>query len=297
METTTKTMITVETKVNVPVEKVWNYWNDPKHIIHWTHASDDWYTPWAENDLRVGGKLTARMEARDGSFGFDFGGVYDEVKSNRQIAYTMEDGRKVKVTFESDGNSTAVTETFDAETQNSTELQRQGWQAILNTFKTYAEETENDQVMHFTTTIGAKPEKVYQIMLGEKTYTEWTAEFNPTSRFKGSWEKGAKIVFVGTDQDGVEGGMVSRIKENIPNRFVSIEHLGILQNGEENTTGPEVESWAGALENYSFAEKNGNTILIVDLKTQQKLDANYKSYFLETWPKALDKLKAICEEN
>ena len=132
--------ITVETTVQAPVGKVWEYWTEPTHMTKWNFASDDWHSPFAENDLREGGKFTSRMEAKDGSFGFDFGGVYDEVKLHKVIAYTMEDGRKVKVTFNGQGNQTEVIETFDAETSNSVELQQQGWQAILDHFKKYAEQ-------------------------------------------------------------------------------------------------------------------------------------------------------------
>jgi hypothetical protein len=128
-------------------------------------------------------------------------------------------------------------------------------------------------------------------MLDGKHYREWTSAFNPSSRFQGSWEKGAKILFLGADEEGNSGGMVSRIKENIPNKFVSIEHLGMVQNEKEITSGQEIESWAGALENYTFSENNGVTLLSVDTDTNQQ----YKDYFAETWPKALHKLKAICE--
>lgn len=132
-------MITVENTVNAPVEKVWKFWSGPEHITKWNNASDDWHTPWAKNDLRTGGQFSCRMEAKDGSFGFEFGGTYDEVKTNELIAYTMGDGRKVKVIFTSQGNATKVTETFEAETENSVELQRGGWQAILDNFKKYTE--------------------------------------------------------------------------------------------------------------------------------------------------------------
>jgi uncharacterized protein YndB with AHSA1/START domain len=131
--------ITIETKVHAPVEKVWKYWNEPAHITQWCSATPEWHTPRAENDLRTGGKFSSRMEAKDGSMGFDFGGVYDEVQDNRYIAYTMGDGRKVHVYFSSDGNSTAVKETFEAEDMNPLEMQRGGWQAILNNFKKYTE--------------------------------------------------------------------------------------------------------------------------------------------------------------
>jgi uncharacterized protein YndB with AHSA1/START domain len=136
---TTKTLITVEATINAPVEKVWKYWAGPEHIMKWCNASDDWHAPKAENDLRTGGKFSTRMEAKDGSFGFDFGGVYDEVKPNELIAYTMGDGRTVKVIFKGEGNTTKVIETFEAETQNPVEMQQGGWQAILDNFKKYTE--------------------------------------------------------------------------------------------------------------------------------------------------------------
>ena len=139
METANKTKVTIETTVNAPVEKVWKYWNTPEHIMKWNSASEDWHTPKSENDLRVGGSFSARMEAKDGSFGFDFGGVYDDVQENKYIAYTLGDGRKVNVTFESNGAQTRVVETFDAETENSVDMQRTGWQAILDNFKKYTE--------------------------------------------------------------------------------------------------------------------------------------------------------------
>ncbi|HRA60684.1 MAG TPA: SRPBCC family protein [Bacteroidia bacterium] len=125
--------------VNAPIEKVWKLWTSPEHITKWNNASDDWHTPSATNDLRVGGKFTSRMEARDGSMGFDFWGVYDEVKENELIAYTLGDNRKVKVIFSQQEGSTKVVETFEPETMNTHELQRGGWQAILNSFKKYAE--------------------------------------------------------------------------------------------------------------------------------------------------------------
>ncbi len=139
METTTNTVITVEATVNAPVEKVWDVYTNPKHITQWNHASDDWHSPSAENDLRPGGTFSYRMEAKDGSFGFDFGGVYDEVKPNELLSYTIGDGRIVKNVFAKDGDTTKVTVTFEAENQNPVEMQRGGWQAILDNFKKYAE--------------------------------------------------------------------------------------------------------------------------------------------------------------
>jgi uncharacterized protein YndB with AHSA1/START domain len=133
------TKITVEATVNVPIAKVWDYWTMPEHIKKWNNASDDWHTTHAENDLQVGGKFLSRMEAKDGSFGFDFEGIYDVIEKHKTIAYSLEDGRKVKTTFKSEGNTTNINTIFDAETENPVELQQGGWQAILNNFKKYTE--------------------------------------------------------------------------------------------------------------------------------------------------------------
>lgn len=139
MTTAEKTLITIEATVNAPVEKVWQYWNTPEHITQWNQASDDWHCPWSKNDVREGGIFSTRMEAKDGSMGFEFGGVYDLVKPNERIDYTIGDGRKVQTTFTPQGQSTKVVTQFEAEKMNPVELQRGGWQAILNSFKNYAE--------------------------------------------------------------------------------------------------------------------------------------------------------------
>lgn len=131
--------ITIESTINAPVEKVWKLWTEPEHIQQWCNASDDWHAPHAENDVRTGGQFLTRMEAKDGSFGFDFGGVYDEVVTNERLAYTMSDDRKVNITFSKEGDGTKVVETFDPEMQNPLDMQQAGWQSILDNFKRYAE--------------------------------------------------------------------------------------------------------------------------------------------------------------
>ncbi len=134
-----KPVITIETIVIRDMNRVWTCWTEPRHIMQWNNASEDWHTPSAENDLRVSGTFTYKMAAKDGSFSFDFGGVYDEVQYGKRIAYTLGDGRKVRIDFmESDGG-VKVIETFEAEETNSLEMQRDGWQAILDHFKHYAE--------------------------------------------------------------------------------------------------------------------------------------------------------------
>ncbi len=131
--------ITVQATISADTKKVWDYYTNPKHITKWNFASDDWHCPRATNDLRVGGKYTARMEAKDGSFGFDFEAVYDEIIHEKRFSYTMPDGRHVNVTFNKLGNKTEVIVIFDAERENPEEMQRNGWQAILDNFRKYAE--------------------------------------------------------------------------------------------------------------------------------------------------------------
>lgn len=131
--------ITIQAEVSAPVEKVWEYWISPEHITNWNKASDDWHSPAAENDLRDGGIFLIRMEARDGSAGFDFKGKYTKVNPLSEIAYEIEDGRKVRVLFDEKGSHTRVTEIFEPENENSLELQRAGWQSILDNFKQYTE--------------------------------------------------------------------------------------------------------------------------------------------------------------
>ncbi len=132
-------MLTVSTTVNGSLENVWNHFISPEHIIHWCFASEDWCAPWAKNDLRVGGKFATRMEAKDGSFGFDLEGIYTEVTPNKGYTYELSDGRKVIVTFEESDGSVTIQEDFDAETENNPEKQKQGWQNILDNFKQYSE--------------------------------------------------------------------------------------------------------------------------------------------------------------
>jgi uncharacterized protein YndB with AHSA1/START domain len=139
MEADKKPNITVEVVVAVPRAKAWKTWTTPEDILQWNHASDDWHSTHAENDLKAGGSFLYRMEAKDGSFGFDFYGTYDNIITEQLIEITLGDERKVQVHFHEDGANTKITETFEAESENPLELQQFGWQAILNNFKKVAE--------------------------------------------------------------------------------------------------------------------------------------------------------------
>lgn len=131
--------ITIQTVIDSPLEKVWNFWVDPKHITQWAFASNDWEAPYAENHLEVGLTFKTTMAAKDGSRSFDFSGTYTDIQPKKLIEYDMEDGRHVKVVFETLTEGTKVIQTFDPETENSRELQKNGWQAILDNFKKHVE--------------------------------------------------------------------------------------------------------------------------------------------------------------
>ena len=131
--------ITVQTNIQVPIEKAWEFWSGPEHITQWNFATEEWHCPKAENDLKPGGRFVWRMEAKDGSMGFDYSGTYVKVIPNELIEKKLDDDRMVRINFKSQDNSTLITETFEAENQNPIELQRNGWQAILDNFKRYAE--------------------------------------------------------------------------------------------------------------------------------------------------------------
>lgn len=133
--------ITIESIINAPIKKVWECWTNPEHITKWNQASDDWHCPFAENDIRTNGKFKSTMASKDGKISFDFEGIYDNVIKYKHIAYSLADGRKVTVDFIEDGNLTKVIETFNPENVNSEEMQKAGWQMILDNFKKHTETT------------------------------------------------------------------------------------------------------------------------------------------------------------
>jgi uncharacterized protein YndB with AHSA1/START domain len=292
METLQKINITVDTTVNAPIEIVWDLFTEPRHIVHWYSPSGDWHTPRAESDTRAGGKFLFRMEAKNGSEGFDFTGKYIRVEPPNHLEILLDDDRKVKVDFFTELGKTRITETFETENSHSAEQQHDGWQAILDNFRKYVEKYGEFEILHFEVNINCNAEKVFKTITDPGTFREWTTEFNPSSHYEGSWEKGSRIKFLGTNQNGVTEGMISRIREIIPNKFISIEHIGIVQNDTEIIRSENI-GWKDLLENYNLTETDGKTLLSVDVDS----DKDFRAYFMETWPKALEKLKSICERS
>ena len=139
-----KNPVEVRCRIDLPIEIVWKIWTLPEHIVRWNHASDDWHTTHAENNLIINGKFSYRMESKDGEFGFDFSGTYTRIEANKRIECILDDGRLMAISFTEKGNKTFITEEFEPEDENSVELQQFGWQAILNNFKKYSEKIYND---------------------------------------------------------------------------------------------------------------------------------------------------------
>ena len=149
------------------------------------------------------------------------------------------------------------------------------------------------ETIRFAIQINAPVQKVWQVMLDHPTYEEWAGEFNAGSTYVGNWDKGSAIRFIALNDEGKEEGMLSRIKENKGSQYISIEHYGVILNGIEDTSSEEVRNWAPSLENYTFSEQDGKTNLAVDMEVTEE----YKSMFEEMWPRALNKLKEICERS
>lgn len=284
-------VVTVSTTINAPLQKVWDLFTGPMHILHWNNASDDWQTSYAESDFRPGGAFLSRMEARDGSEGFDFSGSFTEIIPGNSIGYTLDDGRRVDILFRETAGRTLVMESFETEDINSAGLQREGWQSIIDNFRKYVEGYGLMEMHHFEITINNTPENIFRIMLDDEGYRKWTTPFNPQSHFTGSWEKGERILFLGTDSDGKSGGMLCRIRENIPGKFLSIESLREVIDGKEVAGGGKTSPWHGALENYTLKPEGSKTMLCVDTD----VPADFRSYVMEAWPKALEKLRELCE--
>lgn len=279
--------ITIKTSVNAPIDIVWKHLTDPSSITKWNAASADWHTTEASSDLRTGGKLSCRMEAKDGSAGFDFNATYSRITPPTELHYTLDDGRSVSTTLSHEGGSTLITQTFDPESENPIEMQRQGWQAILNNFKLFVEQQPTNVKLNFSEIINAPASEVYDIMLSKFGYRQWASVFNPSSRYEGSWDKGSEIKFLGTNEEGTDEGMKGIITENIPGRHVSIQYTGYVGMVGVHDN----EGWKDTVETYHFKQKNGDTVLSVELI----MPAEYADYFVKTYPKALKTLKDLIE--
>jgi hypothetical protein len=147
------------------------------------------------------------------------------------------------------------------------------------------------QRLHFSIDINAPREKVWNTMLEDQTYREWTSAFTPGSYYEGDWSEGSKITFLGPDESGKLGGMVARVTESRPHERIAVEHYGVVQDGVEDTSSAAAKGWAGAQEAYTFRQNNGSTEVLVEVDTADE----FKDMFNDMWPRALQKLKQISE--
>ncbi|NMM47353.1 SRPBCC family protein [Marinigracilibium pacificum] len=276
------TKIKVSTKINSPINIVWNVFTDANHITQWNFASEDWFCPIATNPLEVNKEFSWRMEAIDGSMGFDFNGTYQNIDVNKLIEYKIEDGRKVSISFLSDGETTEIIEVFEPESTNPLELQQQGWQAILNNLKRYAESQNNLKRQFYDIEINSNPETVYKALLNKETYGKWASVFSPGADYEGNWETGSLITFTGTDNDGKQSQMHSKVIKSIPDRLIILEHQGMSNDDS---------SWNGAKEIYTLIDRKGSTFLRVAMDTTP----DYIEFFSKKWPKALKEIKSLSE--
>ncbi len=283
---------TVRTEISAPIHVVWNLWILPYHIKKWNSAHESWHTPSATNNFYVGGRFSYTMASVDGKHSFDFAGTYTKITEYKTIEHVLDDERSVRIDFENIDGKTVVTETFELETTNDPDMQVMGWQAILNHFQQYTEALL-PELLQYERRLSATPEKLFTTIISKPSYEAWTSVFNPTSRFEGSWDEGSTILFLGTDASGNLGGMVAKIKEVIANAFISIFHLKEWKEGDtidKDYVIPDTES----LENYQLLPVENGTLLVVDMIGDF---SQYKNYFDETWPKALEKLDQISTQH
>lgn len=244
-------MITVKTTVDASPETTWALYTNPVHVRQWNNASEDWITPIAENDLRKGGKLKYRMEAKDGSTGFDFEGTFDKVEPFEALDYTIADGRHVMVRFQPSGKYTTVQVSFEAESVHSRELQEQGWQAILVNFRRFVSYTNEFKPIQFAIKIQSPKQHVWTQMTAPDTYREWAGAAWPGSYFEGKWIEGSTISFFDKNRSGTKSILVL----HRPFDVSIAEHVACYDNGAEVADSDQARSWVGSKECYYFKEQ------------------------------------------
>ncbi|MCH7409433.1 SRPBCC domain-containing protein [Belliella sp. DSM 111904] len=289
-----KNPIEVRTAIKSNLEQVWNAWIDPKHIVNWNFASDTWHCPAAQLELKKGGRFTYTMAAKDGSMAFDFSGVFEQVQEMKILTFKLDDGRAVEVEFQQDGEEVLLIERFEPEQLNDVDLQKSGWQAIVDNFRIYVQGLSEDEKVEISieTQIDAPKSTVFEVMLADKTYREWVSAFHPGSYFIGSWDKvGGELLFVGPNEQGEDSGMIAEVLEYAYGEKVTLIYTGLFSKGKRIFEGKAVDTWKGGKESYALIEMNGITHLTV----KSEIPSAYAASFEQSWEQALDILKRLCE--
>jgi uncharacterized protein YndB with AHSA1/START domain len=282
--------ISISQNIKASPSQVFESYLNPKDNQRWQNAGGGWSTGFVNIDAQNGGRFEAEFKAADGVNDFVFGGTFDQIIPNQKINYTMDDGRKSEVLFEEiSPNQTKVSINFEAENQNSAELQQQGWNQILVNFKTFVERKVNPKnaILVKNIEIKTSKEKVWETLLDQQSYQKWTAIFCEGSYYEGEMKLNNKIWFLSPGKSGLS----SLVKVLIPGFQVSFEHLGAVKNGVEDFESPEFLGWKGARETYTLTEKNG----ITNLEIYQDLTKTELEMFDKMWDKSLQKIKELSE--
>jgi uncharacterized protein YndB with AHSA1/START domain len=283
-------IINISQNIKASPNQVFESYLNSKDNQRWQNAGGGWSTGFVNIDAQNGGKFEAEFKAADGINDFVFGGTFDQIIPNKKINYTIEGGRKAEVLFEEiSPNETKVSINFEAETQNSIDLQRQGWNQILVNFKTFVERKVNPKnaILLKNIEIKSSKEKVWKVLLDQQNYQKWTASFCEGSYYEGEMKLNNKIWFLAPDKSGLS----SLVKVLIPGFQVSFEHIGAVKNGIEDFDSPGFVGWKGARETYTLNEKDDFT----NLEIYQDLTKTELEMFDQMWNKALQTIKELSE--
>ena len=286
--------ITISCVIKAPVNTTFESYLSPVDNLRWNTAGEGWTTNYAKIDPIKGGEFHIGYKSPDEKNDFDLGGTYLEIIENNSIISLLGEDRKIEVNFEikteNEIENTLLTITFDVEDENSIEPQKQGWSKILDNFKNFVERKTNlkNTTITKTTEIKATKEKVWQMLLQEKSYRKWTSFFMEGSYYEGEMKYDGKIKFLSPSGSGIS----SKIVVFIPGYQVSFEHLEAIVKDKEDFDSSEFEGWKGARETYTLEEKDG----IVNLEIYVELIKNQVEEMGYAWDKALEELKKLCEE-
>lgn len=283
-------VITITTTIQAPIHTVFESYLSPADNLRWNTAGEGWTVSHTTINPVIGGTYSIGFKSPDGANDFDFGGVYTNIIPDQLITSILDDGRHVKVLFEEKDNEAIVTIEFDAEQENSLELQEQGWGKILTHFKQFIERKSKPTHRSILKTIDihASVEKVWDVLLQDQSYRQWTKVFDEDSYYEGEMKYQGKIKFLSSHN----GGLASNVHVYIPYYQISFEHLGVIIDGVEDFDNPQFADWKGARETYTLTPQGSSTHLEIYVELTQE---EYE-YMSNLWDQALIKIKDLAEK-
>ena len=279
-------IISISVTIKSDIHTVWKSFTETKHIVNWYFASPDWHAPTAEHDFNNGGKFSIRMEAWDESFGFDYTGTYDKIVDFKEVVYTLDDGRKVDTSFMQTGDEIVVSQDFQADEGIDVEMQRMGWQGILNQLKKYVE--SKTVVFEVEADINASADTVWDCLTKNEIYKKWSKAFSPNSEFKGDWDKGKHIDYI----DIGKGGTRALVEGVELNKFIQQRHIAtITAENEIDTKSDSAKHWIGTIENYTLKDIGGAIRFTVHIECHEQ----FREFIESSWNTAILDFKRVCE--